>query len=190
MNPKMKIMTVWVWLCLLAVLPTGYAQTKPPASTCKDAANDILMKFMRSVPYKEDFSKLLATAQENVSSFETAVMDEKPALDEINTILAKSYLDNAAAAHAAISAAIEKGPTGFRLVGVLATLENVSVNAASASTSLAGGHAMGPEAQRHLVALTMAGASCTHIASIISDVTQRLIAAEEATLTQLAGLQN
>src|SRR5258708_13704266 len=120
---RMKALTLGL---TMALLPTCYAQTRPPASTSKDA----LIELQRSMPSEKEFSELLAKADEKVSAFEAAVKNAKPRLDKINTKYATNYLDAAATAHTVISKTLKNGPTAYALVTILTTLDDLSLHAA------------------------------------------------------------
>ena len=175
----------------MALLPTCYAQTKPPASTSKDA----LIELQRSMPSEREFSELLAKADEKVSAFEAAVKNAKPHLDKINAKYATNYLDAAATAHELISQTLKNGSSAYKLVGVLTTLDDLSLDAASGNVLLLSADATKgrlPDAATGsaVLALSTTGTACNDIAELIFHATMRLIAAEETALNKLLDSQN
>jgi hypothetical protein len=89
-----------------------------------------------SMPSKEEVSELVAKADEKVSSFEEAVKNAKPHLDKINPKLVTNYLDGASTAHTIIRNLQNNGPSAYGLVSLLATLDDLSLDASTASVQL------------------------------------------------------
>jgi hypothetical protein len=89
-----------------------------------------------SMPSNEEISELIAKADEKVSSFEAAVKNAKPYLDKINPKLVKNYLDGASAAHTIIQSMKKNGPSAYGLVSLLATLDDLALDAATGSVQL------------------------------------------------------
>jgi len=145
------------------------------------------------MPSEKEFSELLSKADEKVFTFEVAVKNAKPRLDKIDTKYVKNYLDAAATAHLLISKAIERGPTAYGLVGVLTTLDDLSLGAANGTAILlaadgdrmARGEIRDTGTRDSVAALSSAGTSCNDIAELIFHATMRLIAAEETLLNKL-----
>lgn len=162
------------------------------------ASKDAISEMQRNMPSEKEFSELLTKADEKVSTFEAAVKNAKPGLDKIDTKYLKNYLDAAATAHLLISKTIKNGPTAYNLVGVLTTLDDLSLDAANGTAYLlaADGDRIAKGAPRDLntrdavVALSSAGTSCNDIAELIFHATMRLIAAEETALNKLLDEQH
>jgi hypothetical protein len=183
-------MKVFVLGFTVVLVSTCYAQTKPSVSTSKDALSEL----QRSMPSEKEFSELLTKADEKVSAFEEAVKNAKSGLDKIDKKYVTNYLDAAATAHLLISKAIQNGPTAYSLVGVVVTLDDLSLDAANGSALLLGadedrvvakGVSPDPNTRSAVLVLSVAGKSCTDIAELIFHATMRLIAAEEAALNKL-----
>jgi len=190
----MKVMALGLAL-LLGSTCHAQAKSSAPARSSKEALSEL----QRSMPSEKEFSELLAKADEKVSVFEAAVKNAKPILDKIDTKYATNYLDAAATAHLLISKTIKNGPTAYALVGVLTTIDDLSLDAASGSTFLLAadedrivGKGGSPDANTRSAVLTLstAGTSCNDIAELIFHATMRLIAAEETALNKLLDEQN
>lgn len=180
-------------LGLTAVLAsTCYAQTNSAASprSSKEA-----LELQRSMPSEKEFSELLAKADEKVSAFEAAVKNAKPYLDKIDTKYATNYLDAAATAHELISMTLKNGSSAYKLVGVLTTLDDLSLDAASGNVLLLSadvGKGRLPDAATGsaVFALSTAGTACNDIAELVFHATMRLIAAEETALNRFLDNHN
>lgn len=144
---------------------------------------------LRDIPSEEEVSELLAKADQKVSVFEAAVQAAKSRLDSINPRYAANYLDAASTAHQVISLTKKNGMSAYRLVGILATLDDLSLDAANGSLLLVTNdedQVVTRRAQRNtdtmniVSALNAAGTSCNDIAELIFHATMRLVAAEEA----------
>ena len=175
---------------------TCRAQTKSSASP--SSSKEVVSELQNSMPSEQEFSELLAKADEKVSVFDRAVKNARPSLDRIDTKYATKYLNAAATAHLLISKTIKNGPTAYGLVGVLTTLDDLSIDAAFASTFLltaqdaaaAKGTSFDVNSRSAVPALSAAGTSCNDIAELIFHATMRLIAAEETALNKLLDEQN
>jgi hypothetical protein len=171
----------------LVLASTCYAQTNAAASSSKEVFADL----QRNMPSESELSELLAKADQNVSAFKVAVESAKPALDRVNVNLAKNYLDAASTAHTLISQTTKNGATAYRLVGVLITLDDLSLDAANASKFLlVADQSHSATEVATLGALSAAGTSCNDIAELIFHATMRLIAAEETALDKLLDVQD
>jgi hypothetical protein len=179
---------LWCVFLFLVFVPLA----KPQAS--KDAISEM----QRNMPSEKEFSELLSKADEKVSAFEAAIKNAKPGLDKIDTKYATKYLDAAATAHLLISKTIKSGPTAYSLVGVLTTLDDLSLDAAIGTTFLlaadgdrvAKGVPHDTNTREAVVTLSAAGTSCNDIAELIFHATMRLIAAEETALNKLLDEQH
>lgn len=185
----MKASAVALGLSLVLV-SACQAQTQTHARSSKET----LAELQRDMPSDEEFSELLHKADEEVSVFEAALRNAKPGLDRIDTKYAANYSDAASTAHLLISETIKNGPTAYRLVGVLATLDDLSLDATSGSAFLLArdedrvvtkGTTPDASTQTALLALSASGKSCNDIAELIFHATMRLIAAEETALNNL-----
>jgi hypothetical protein len=146
-----------------------------------------------SMPSNEEISELIAKADEKVSSFEEAVKNAKPYLDKINPKLATNYLDGASAAHAIIQAMKKNGPSSYGLVSLLATLDDLALDAATASVHLLRTDEenvmkgkqpdVGPLSS--VLLLNTASTACNDISELILHATLRYVRAEEQVLVKL-----
>jgi hypothetical protein len=124
-----------VLLVALFVSTLALAQEKPAQSKNQDKVNAI-SEVQRSMPSEKEFSELLTKADEKVVAFEAAVKNAKPYLDRIDTKYATNYLGAAATAHVLISQTLKNGSSAYKLVGVLTTLDDLSLDAAGGSVLL------------------------------------------------------
>jgi hypothetical protein len=176
----------------LLVAKPGEPQTNPKLNQTT-SSKDAISEMQRNMPSEKEFSELLAKADEKVSTFEAAVKNAKPGLDKIDTKYARNYLDAGATAHLLISKTIKNGATAYNLVGILTTLDDLSLDAANGTAFLlaADGDRVAKGAPHDtgtrdaVVALSSAGTSCNDIAELIFHATMRLIAAEETALSKL-----
>jgi hypothetical protein len=95
------------------------------------------------MPSKSEIFELLDKADQKISGFEVAVKGAKPNLDGIDAKLSKNYLDAASTAHLMIQTLHKNGPSAYGLVGLLATLDDLSLDAANAGVQLLSRRAMG-----------------------------------------------
>ena len=186
-----------LFLVVLALASNCCAQAKPSSPTTSH--NNAVSELQLNMPSEKEFSELLTKADEKVSAFEAAVKNAKPGLDKVDVKYATNYLDAAATAHVLISGTIKKGPNAYGLVGVLATLDDLSLDAANGSAFLlladedrASPKGLSPNGNTlsTVLALSSAGTSCNDIAELIFHATMRLIAAEETALYKLLDKQN
>lgn len=150
-----------------------------------------------SVPSKEEVSELASKANQKASAFEEAVKIAKPWLDKIDPKLPTNYLNGASAAHTISLGIQQNGPSAYRLVSLLATLDDLSLDGANAGAQLFAADEMNvmkgaqPDGSA-LVAITglmSAGSACNDIAELILHATLRFIRAEEDVLEKLSGKQ-
>jgi hypothetical protein len=138
-----------------------------------------------SMPSKSEIFELVDKADQNVSGFEAAVKNAKPALDAIDTKLAKGCLDGASNAHFMIQSIHKNGPSAYALVALLATMDDLSLNAANASIKLLSIRGQQENVASWVVLLSTSGAACNDISELIMHATLRFIQAEEAILGKL-----
>jgi len=139
-----------------------------------------------SLPSKDEIFELLSKANEKISGFEEAVRTVRPVLDKIDPKLSKNYLDAASTAHLLIKKMNANGPSAYRLVGLLATIDDLSRQAANASVFLL----MNNPSQGSVpfvMTLTASGTACNDIAELIMHATLRFIQAEEEIINSLPG---
>lgn len=146
-----------------------------------------------SMPSNAEIGELLSKADQKVIGFEEAVKLAKPHLDKINSRLSSNYLDAAATAHQLIGSTQKNGTSAYRLVGLLATLDDLSLDAANASVlllrddeeQLMKGKQPGAASLSSVVVLNNAGAAVNDISELLMHATLRLIQAEEQVLDKL-----
>ena len=147
--------------------PVATGQSDNPNQGGKPSKEE-LSKLKANMPSDEEISELLAKADEKVSTFEKAVTSAKPHLDKFDTNQATNYLNAASTAHQLIQATKKNGPSAYRLIGVLATLDDLSVDAANGSAYLLAadeqqvlkGNAPDMHTQGAVIALITAGTAC------------------------------
>jgi hypothetical protein len=144
-----------------------------------------------SMPSKDELLELLNKANEKISGFEQAVKMVKPDLDKVDSKLSTNYLNAATAAHTLIHAMQKAGPTGYGLVGLVATIDDLSLDAATASVQLLiqiAARAQGGLDVSLLNPVTLLMTSkneCYDIGELIMHATLRYIYVEEQVLAKL-----
>jgi hypothetical protein len=142
-----------------------------------------------NLPSEEEVSPLVTKADEKVSAFEEAMKSAKPWLDEMAPKLPTNYgLNAASAAHTIIQGIQTNGASASSLVALLATLDDVSLDAATASVQLletdevniSKGKRPDLRVLAAVVRLTNSGNACNDMAELILHVTLRYVTAEEA----------
>jgi hypothetical protein len=143
-----------------------------------------------SMPSDTEVQDLLKKADEKVAVFEQAVNAAKIHLDKINPKLSANYLDAASAAHDIISKTQKNGASSYRLVALLATLDDLSLDASNAAFQLlradteqsAKGHSSDLSRYTSILPLESAQVGCNDIAELLMHTTLRGILAEEMVL--------
>jgi hypothetical protein len=145
-----------------------------------------------SLPSTEEISELAAKADQKVDDFEKSLKTAKPWLDKIDSKLSTNYLDAATTAHTIIGGIQKEGPSGYRLVSLLATLDDLSLDAANGNVQLMGAYAAsilgGAPEDAILTAVTglsRSGTACNDIAELIMHATLQFIQVEERLLDEL-----
>lgn len=145
-----------------------------------------------NLPTKEELSELISKADEKVASFEQAMKTVRPTLDRIDPGLTTKSLDAASTAHTIIDTMQKNGPTGYRLVMLITTLDDLNSNAFRSALvilstdrerAVAGGRA-DRNTTGFVLALSSAGNSCNDIAELIMHATLRYLSVEETLLAQ------
>jgi hypothetical protein len=145
-----------------------------------------------SIPSKDEIFELLDKADQKISAFEDSVRSSRPKLDEIDPKLAINYLDATSTAHLMVQAMHKNGASGYVLVGLLATLDDLSLDAANASVKLlypTKARQPNAEAVAAVVLLSNSGTACNDIAELLMHATLRYIHVEEEALQKLLGNQ-
>jgi len=146
-----------------------------------------------SMPSKDEISELLSKADEKVSSFEQTIKALTPTLDGIDSSLTSKSLDAASTAHTVIRGVQKTGPTGYGLVVLVVTLDDLSSNAFRSAVVLASadrdrvvrGDHPDNNLPSNVLALSNAGNACNDIAELIVHATLRYLSAEEDVLGKL-----
>ena len=146
-----------------------------------------------AMPSKQEILELVGKADEKVSGFEEAIKNAKPYLDKINPEFSKSYLEAASEAHALIRAIQKSGESAYILVSLLATLDDLSLDAAKAGINLlrtdeahvAKGAGADVGALTAVVLLGNASTACNDISELIMHATLRYVDVEERALGKL-----
>ncbi len=187
-----KLILPCVVISVLLFAPVAKGQSNAAAQKSGPSKDDVA-KLRASMPSEQEVSELLAKADEKVAVFEKAVSIARPYLDKVDPKYAVNYLDAASTAHYLIQATNKNGLSAYRLVGVLATLDDLSLDAANGSLFLMGsaadqvahGKPADASAQGALIALTTAGTACNDIAELLMHATLRFVNVEEQLLDML-----
>jgi hypothetical protein len=150
------------------------------------------------MPSKEEVSELVSKADEKVSGFEEAVGNARPHLDRINPKLVLNYTEAASTAHTIIKSIQKNGPSAYTLVSLLATLDDLALDASTASGQLLKTDeeqvtkGKQPDVGRlsSVILLNTSGTACNDIAELILHATLRYVDAEERVLGTLLEKQN
>ena len=145
-----------------------------------------------NAPSGAELSELVSKADQKISGFESAVKSAKPHLDKIDSKLFVNYSDAASTAHVLVQTLQKNGSSAEGLVLLLTTLDDLSLNAATANTqllnmdeaSVANGQKPNSAVLQTIVSLNAAGTACSDIAELIMHATVRLIHAEEQCFTK------
>jgi len=145
-----------------------------------------------AAPSKEEISELVAKAEEKVTSFEDAVKHVRPVLESQQTDLLSKDTGVAENAHKLIRGLQRNGPSAYALVALIATLDDISLNASRTATLviMGGPSQINAEMQARLTMLWNAQNSCSDISELILHATLRLIQSEESTLNHPADERN
>lgn len=135
-----------------------------------------------TAPSREEISELVAKAEEKVSSFEDAVRHVKPILESQQTDLLGKDAKAAEKAHKLIRGLQQNNPSAYALVALIATLDDISLDASRTATLviMTGLNKIDAETQGRLTLLWNAQNSCSDISELILHATLRLIEVEEA----------
>ena len=135
-----------------------------------------------TIPSKEEIFELVDKADQKVSAFEAAIKQVRVVLDDADPGLSENYLDAASTAHWMIQTAHKNGPSAYALVALLATLDDLSLDAMRAAVIFAKLGTSRPGANDAVILLTAVGTGCNDIAELIMHATLRYIQAEEKIL--------
>jgi hypothetical protein len=140
-----------------------------------------------SAPSKEEISELVAKAAEKVNAFEDAVKQVKDILEGQPTDLLGKDTSAAENAHKLIRGLQRNGPSAYALVALIATLDDISLNASRTATLviMSGPGKIDAETQARLTLLWNAQNSCSDISEMLLHATLRLIQVEEGILNSI-----
>jgi hypothetical protein len=146
------------------------------------------------VPSKEEITELVQKADEKVTNFEAANESAKTLVSD--SVFQKGR-EAASTAHTIISAVKKNGPSAYALVGLIVTLDDVSLNAANGAQGISrramadavSGKTVSLNALAAADALNVAQSSLTDISELITHATLRLIKAEETVIQNSAKQQ-
>ncbi|MGH9776307.1 MAG: hypothetical protein ACRD50_15345 [Candidatus Acidiferrales bacterium] len=138
-------------------------------------------------PSEAEIDELVHKADEKVTGFEKALQVAKPFLPEEKF---RNDTDVASTAHLLIHDVNKYGPSAYRLVALIITLDDVVINAGQHSQgilkdglqSVAAGKALGTGPLSAVLLLNNAAAGCNDISELIGHATLRLISVEEKAL--------
>jgi len=149
-----------------------------------------------SLPSDEEIGELLDKATEYVQAYQRTFTNAKHTLDEAPT---PGFLDKAnqlcTQATTAISAIKKNGPSAFALVSLIAVLDDMSLNAARASSMsmIVGMREDKGDSANHAIQdfqdLAQAEKNCYDISELILHATLRYIAVEENALSRIFASQ-
>jgi hypothetical protein len=141
------------------------------------------------IPSKEEVTALLNQADTAVLAFDKALAGAKPALDKQDAGLFQKYTQAAKTTKEVIQALEETSPSAYGLVGLITTLDDVTLNASRAAmVILLGRGATGDkEADRMVGELGSAQNGCYEASERITSATLRLIKVEEKVLMDRVG---
>jgi hypothetical protein len=138
-----------------------------------------------AIPSKDEILELLSKADQKVSEFENAIKAAKPRLESVDPKGLANYSDVASTAHVLIGAMRKNGPTSYGLLGIVVTIDDLSLGAAQAvlSITLTRQHPGGVPVEVHAL---LASKNATHdISELIFHAAFRYMRAQEALLEKI-----
>jgi hypothetical protein len=146
-----------------------------------------------SIPSNDEIFELLAKAEQKVSGFENAIKGIKPSLDKADPKLSTMYTNAGAAAHTIILSIRKNGPSAYSLMSLVTTLDDLSLDAATASVQLLllriqSGQTAASSLD-FLVPLMTSKNECNDISELIMHAPLRYIHAEEDVLEKLSHIK-
>ena len=140
-----------------------------------------------SIPSNEEIQELASKADEKISGFETAIRTAKPKLDLVDPTLSSNYLHAASQGHAVVSGIRKSGSSAYALVLLIGTLDDLSLDAMTASVDLLIQGSQSGQAccSSLLVPLMTSKNECNDISELLMHATLRLIHAEEDVIQKL-----
>ena len=170
-------------LLLTSLSPSGKSAVEPFL-----AASSI-----QQMPSEAEIDELLSKAAEYVESYRQTFASAKPSLDKAPTPgFYEKGIDLSSQASETISAIRKNGPSAYALVGLLAVLDDMTINATRAyavtMVVATGESSSNPKdrAMQDFQNLAQAGKNCYDISELLLHATLRLISVEEQALHTLA----
>lgn len=146
-----------------------------------------------SMPSNDEIFELLDKAQEKVSGFENAVKTVKPMLDKADPKLSTMYLNAASAARTIIVSIRKNSPTAYGLTSLVTTLDDLSLDAATATIQLLllriQSGEPGVSGLDFIIPLMTSKNECNDISELIMHATLRYIHTEEDVLEKLSHIK-
>jgi hypothetical protein len=143
---------------------------------------------VQQMPSEAEIDELLSKAAEYVNSYRQTFTSAKPSLAKAPTPgFYEKGIELSSQASEAISAIRKNGPSAYALVGLIAILDDMTINAtrAYAVTMLVAtgeGSSTKDRAMQDFLSLAQAGKNCYDISELILHATLRLIHVEEQAL--------
>jgi len=147
-----------------------------------------------SMPSNDEILELMSKAEEKVGGFEKALKGVKPDLDKVDPQLSTNYLNAASAARTIIVSIRKNGPSAYALVSLVTTLDDLSLDAATATVQLLllginSGQTGAAKLGVFLVPLMTSKNECNDMSELIMHATLRYIHTEEDVLEKLSHIK-
>ena len=185
MNKAMHVIVYTMAFCFCAVTVVGQSQPSKPRQMPENQRAS-------SLPSDEEIGELLVKAKQYVDSYQATVSRTKRSLDK--TATPGFYLEMTKLASQATKRIIDirkNGSSAYALVGLIAILDDMTLNAsrASAAVTIVAMQERQSDPNNHgmvdFQALAQAGQNCYDISDLILQATLRYIAVEESALRTL-----
>jgi hypothetical protein len=137
----------------------------------------------QAIPSKAEFTDLFTRADENLKAFDSALGNARPALDKQDPDLFKKYSKAAVTAKEVLKALQETSPSAYGLVGLITTLDDVTLNASRAATVILLSHSK-ENNDATIAGLGAAQNGCYEVSERLTNATLRLIKVEEKVLME------
>jgi hypothetical protein len=146
-----------------------------------------------ATPSNDEVLELVAKAEQKVAGFESAIKSVRSDLDRADPKLSKMYTDAAAAARVIIVGIRKNGSSAYSLTSLVTTLDDLSLDAATASVQLLLLRIQSGQATTNrldfLVPLMTSKNECNDISELLTHATLRLIHTEEEVLQKLSEIK-
>jgi hypothetical protein len=149
-----------------------------------------------SMPSTEEVNELLSKASEYITQYQSTFKNAKATLDNSpDAGFSEKSNELCSQASSLITAVKKNGPSAYALVGLVGVLDDMSLNAARASSMaiIVGLQQGNPDQQKHAIQdvqdLAQAEKNCYDISELVLHATLRLIAVEEKVLHSISDQQ-